>query len=206
MRVFPFPGEPAIPSTRSLNALIASAERTHPDIVAAQQRVAAFEQKLHRAKLEKYPDLTFGIQGASVSSSGIAPSANGRDQIYGTLGFNIPLWQEPRKAMVREASAGIAETKALLESKRTDLRYRVEDAYYRAKTAREVSELFKSRLIPSAKQAYDVSLAAYAAGTDSFTNVIDTQRELLTYQLQLVRNRSQLGKAMATLEAAAAVK
>jgi len=65
----PSPGEVSLPSTANLNSLIARAERTHPDIIAAQQRVAAFGQKLRRAKLEKYPDLTFGIEGAAVAST-----------------------------------------------------------------------------------------------------------------------------------------
>ncbi|MDF1715000.1 MAG: TolC family protein, partial [Akkermansiaceae bacterium] len=149
---------------------------------------------------------TIGVQGAAVASNGLAPSANGDDQIFGTLGFNIPLWQEPRRAMIREANAGIAETQALLGSTRSDLRFRVQDAYFRAKTAREVSDLFKTRLLPDAQQAYEVTLTSYAAGKDTFINVIDTWRQLLTYQLQFARNRAQLGKAVATLKAAAGLK
>ncbi|MDB4758783.1 TolC family protein, partial [Akkermansiaceae bacterium] len=141
------------------------------------------------------PDFTFGLQGAAVASNGLAPSANGDDQIFGTMGFNIPLWQEPRQAMITEAKAGISETQALLGSTRSDLRFRVEDAYFRAKTAREVSDLFRTRLIPDAKQAYEVTLTSYAAGKDTFTNVIDTWRQWLTYQLQFAQNRAQLGKA-----------
>jgi cobalt-zinc-cadmium efflux system outer membrane protein len=190
----------------NLEGLIAGAESSHPEVLSAAHKIGAFKSRLQRAKLEKYPDFTFGVQGAAVASNGLAPSSNGEDQIFGTLGFNIPLWQEPRRAMIREANAGIAETEALLSSTRADLRYRVEDAYFRAKTAREVSALFKTRLIPDAKQAYEVTLTSYAAGKDTFTNVIDTWRQWLTYQLQFAQNRAQLGKAVATLNAAAGIK
>jgi cobalt-zinc-cadmium efflux system outer membrane protein len=201
----PSPKEPSIPQASGLNSLIARAEANHPDIRAAQSRADAFTQRLRKAKLEKFPDPTIGITYAPVASSGLAPGANGRDQVFATLGFNIPLWQEPRKAMVREASEGIAETKALIASSRSDLRYRVEDAYFRAKTARDVIALFNDRLIPSAKQATEVTLTGYSSGKNSFNDVIGTQRELLTYRLQLVRSRAQLGKAIATLQAAAAL-
>jgi cobalt-zinc-cadmium efflux system outer membrane protein len=201
----PSPKEPSIPQASGLNSLIARAEANHPDIRAAQSRADAFTQRLRKAKLEKFPDPTIGITYAPVASSGLAPGANGRDQVFATLGFNIPLWQEPRKAMVREASVGIAETKALIASSRSDLRYRVEDAYFRAKTARDVIALFNDRLIPSAKQATEVTLTGYSSGKNSFNDVIGTQRELLTYRLQLVRSRAQLGKAIATLQAAAAL-
>ncbi len=201
----PTPSAPSIPATASLDTLIARAESRHPDISAAKSRTAAFAQRLRRAKLEKYPDPTIGITYAPVSESGLSRVSNGRDQVFATLGFNIPLWQEPRKAMVREASEGMAETRAMLESSRSDLRYRVEDAYFRATTARDVIALFNDRLIPSAQQASDVTLTGYSSGKNSFNDVIGTQRELLAYRLQLVQSRAQLGKAIATLQAAAAL-
>lgn len=191
---------------QNLKSLLVRAETRHPEVVSAANKIQAFKHRLTRAMLEKYPDFTFGLQGAAVSSNGLAPSSNGDDQIFGTMGFNIPLWQEPRRAMIREAKSGIAETQALLGSTRSDLRFRVEDAYFRATTAREVSALFKTRLIPDAKQAYEITLTSYAAGKDTFTNVIDTWRLWLTYQLQFAQNRAQLGKAVATLNAAAGIK
>jgi outer membrane protein TolC len=192
-----------IESPGDLDALIARASVSHPEVISAAHKVEAFKHRLERARLEKYPDFTFGLQGAAVSSGGLAPSANGRDQIFGTLGFNIPLWQKPRLAMIREAKAGIAETQALLTSTQADLRYRIEDAYFRAKTAKEVAQLFSSRLIPDSKQAYEVTLTSYAAGEETFINLIETWRQWLTYQLQYAQNRAQLGKAIATLRSAA---
>lgn len=201
----PVAGNREVDLPQNLQTLLVRAETRHPEVVSAANKIEAFKHRLNRAKLEKYPDFTFGIQGAAVASNGLAPSANGDDQIFGTMGLNLPLWQEPRRAMIREANAGIAETQALLGSTRSDLRFRIEDAYFRAKTAREVSDLFKTRLLPDAKQAYELTLTSYAAGTDTFTNVIDTWRQWLTYQLQFARNRAQLGKAVATLNAAAGI-
>lgn len=202
----PSPKAPSIPPASGLNSLIARAEANHPDIRAAQSRADAFAQRLRKAKLEKYPNPTIGLTYAPISDSGLSRMSNGRDQVFATLGFNIPLWQEPRKAMVREASEGIAETKALIASSRSDLRYRVEDAYFRAKTARDVIALFNDRLIPTAQQATEITLTGYSSGKNSFNDVIATQRELLTFRLQLVRSRAQLGKAIATLQAAAAIQ
>ena len=115
----PPPSALSIPATGSLEKLIARAEANHPDIRAAQSRVDAFGQRLKKAKLERFPDPTIGLTYAPVSGSGLSRVSNGRDQVFATLGFNIPLWQEPRKAMVREASEGIAETRAMLQSSRS---------------------------------------------------------------------------------------
>lgn len=198
----PVPKSSVIPSLGNLDTLLAKAQRKHPEVTAAQRRYDAFTHKLKRAELEKYPDFTVGVAGASVASSGLSPAANGRDQVFATLGVEIPLWQEPRKAMIREAREGMKETEAMIESKRSDLRYRVEDAWYRAKTSREITGLFSSRLVPNAKQAYDITLTGYSAGNNSFNDLLETWRQHLAYRLQLARNQAQLGKATATLKSA----
>ena len=94
----------------------------------------------------------------------------------------------------------------MLAAKRSDLRYRVEEAWYRAKTARDVANLFETRLIPDAQQAYDVTLTGYSAGKSSYTDLLETWRGLLGYRLQLASNRAQIGKATATLRAAAGIQ
>jgi len=199
----PTPQAAAIPATASLEALLARAQARHPEVAAAEQRASAFRHRLKRAELEKYPDFNIGLAGASVSSSGLSPVANGRDQLYATIGINLPLWQEPRRAMIREARAGIAETDAMLASTRADLRYRIEDAWFQVRTAREVMDLFESRLIPDSRQAYEVTLTGYSTGASSFTDLVETWRQTLAYRLQLSRSCAQLGKAAATLRAAA---
>lgn len=202
----PAPRDASIASPGSLQALLSSARDSHPEVAAAEQKANAFRHRLNRAELERYPDLTAGISGAAVSSSGLSQMANGRDQVYGTLGINIPLWQEPRRAMIREAREGMAETEAMIASTRSDLRYRIEESYYRATTAREIATLFETRLVPDARQAYDITLTGYSAGTSDFTSLIETWRQHLAYRLQLARNRAQLGKATATLKAAAGLR
>lgn len=202
----PTPSAAPIPSAGSLKSLLAQAQRSHPEVAAAEQRAEAFRHRLKRAELERYPDFTAGVSGAAISDSGLSRMANGRDQVYATLGISLPLWQEPRRAMLREARAGMAETESMLAATRSDLRYRVEEAWFQAKTAREISELFSSRLVPDARQAYDVTLTSYSAGTSSFNDLIETWRQHLAYQLQLARNQAQLGKASATLRAAAGIR
>lgn len=196
----------AVPSNGSLESLLARAQSRHPEVAAAEEKANAFRHRLKRAELEKYPDFTAGVGGAAVSDSGLSKVANGRDQVYASIGINIPLWQAPRRAMITEAREGIAETEAMIASTRSDLRYRVEESWFRAKSARDIISLFENRLIPDSRQAYEVTLTGYSAGTSDFTGLLDTWRLQLSYRLQLVRANAQLGKAAATLRAAAAIE
>lgn len=196
----------SVPAPAALESLLARAQQNHPEVAAAERRSDAYRHRLRRAELEKYPDFTLAVGGASVSSSGRSPVADGRDQWYAGIGLNIPLWQEPRRAMIREARAGIAETDAMLATTRADLRYRIEEAWFRARTAGEVSTMYESRLIPDSRQAYDLALTGYSAGAGGFTELLETWRLTLAYRLQLANNRAQLGKAAATLKAAAGIQ
>jgi outer membrane protein TolC len=204
------PGDAALPSPRAggagrrgeLKALLAEAQRDHPAVRAAQAQMDAFGHQLERAKLERFPDFAVGLQYASVSDSGLAPSANGRDQVYGTLGLSIPLWRAPRRAMLDEAHAGIDESVARLGAARSQLRFRVEDAWLSAKSSEQLIALFDKQILPEAKQAFDVVLGGYAAGTQSFVDVLDSWRSLLGFQLQQAGNRAGYGKAIAALRSA----
>ena len=201
----PYPKRSSTPSTSNLNKLIAKAETSHPSIKAGQARLTAFEHRLHKARLDAYPDFLIGAQHAWVSNSGLSPVANGDDQTMITLGITLPLWQKPRRAKIREANAGIAEMQAGVANSRAELRGRVEDAWFRAQASRKMITLFDQRLIPDARQAHELSLQSYSAGNQSFVDVLDTWRLLLTFQLQQEGNRASLGKAYASLKSAAAI-
>lgn len=202
----PAPKRSSIPSNASLNELISRAESYHPSVRSSQARLDAFKHRLRKAKLEAYPDLMVGVQRAWVSDSGLSPVADGSDQTMFTLGINLPLWRAPRRAGIEEASAGIAEMQAIVASSRSELRQRVEDAWFRAKSSREMIKLFDQRLIPDARQAHELALKSYSAGEQSFVDVLDTWRMLLTLELQQESNRASLGNASAALKSAAGIE
>jgi outer membrane protein TolC len=199
----PSPRADGAGSRGELASLLAQAEREHPAVRASQAQLAAFEHRLERAELERYPDFALGVQHSLVSDDGLAPSSNGRDQVAATLGVSIPLWQAPRRAMREEARAGIDESSARIGDARSRLRFRVEDAWLRAKSAEQLIALFDKQILPEAKQAFDVVLAGYAAETQSFVDVLDAWRSLLGFQLQQAGNRAGYGKAIAALRSAA---
>ena len=131
-----------------------------------------------------------------------SPSVNGRDQIFASIGVNIPLWQKPRRAKIREAAEGIEEAESRLAAVRANLRFRVEDAWLRAQSSRDLISLFEEQIIPESKQAFDVSLQSYAAEKLTFVDVLDTWRKWLGFQLQQAHNHTSLGKAAADLRSA----
>lgn len=184
---------------RDLQGLLARAEASHPKVKAAAAELESFRYRLNRAKLDRFPDFVVGLQHAAVSNSGLAPSANGQDQFYATLGITLPLWQAPRRAKIDEALAGIEGATAKMTSARANLRYQVTDAWLRVKRAQDLITLFDDQILPEAHQAFESVLTSYAAGSQSFVDALDTWRQLLTFEVQQASNQSELGRATAEL-------
>lgn len=185
-----------------LRALLTKAEQQHPEVRAATATLDAFQNRLEKANLDRFPDFTIGVQHAAIADGGLAPMANGRDQLIATFGLSIPLWKEPRLGRIREASAGVDESYARRDAVRSMLRYRVEDAWLKTKAATELITLFDKQVLPESRQAFDSSLTAYSAGTQSFVDVLDTWRQQLGFQLQQAGHQAKLGKAATALQSA----
>ncbi len=193
-------------SRKDLQSLLSAAESQHPTVKAANAELQAFRHRLKRAELDGYPDFFLGAQHAAVADGGLAPSANGRDQWFATVGISIPLWQAPRRGRIDEAMAGIGEATAKIGSARANLRYEVEDAWLRAKASEDLITLFDKQILPESRQAFDGVLTGYAAGEQDFVDSLDAWRQLLGFQLQQAGNQAELGKALAALRMSTGTK
>lgn len=170
---------------------------SHPEIRQALAQMRAAEQSIRLAKLQRSPDFVAGLSYGAVSSSGLAPSANGRDQVMGTIGMSIPLWEKKNRAVEASARSALDAAKAGTSVVRQNLRSEAASAAADISAQQELISLFDKRIIPDSKQAFELSTTAYSNGKSSFTDVIDTWRQLLNYELQQVANKASLGKATA---------
>jgi cobalt-zinc-cadmium efflux system outer membrane protein len=80
--------------------------------------------------------------------------------------------------------------------------FEIEDALARVRAQQELGVLFRDTIIPQAQQAYEVSRAAYTAGTTGFLFVIDNWRKWLTFTIQYHRALGELERGIADLEQA----
>ena len=61
-------------------------------------------------------------------------------------------------------------------------------------------QLYRDGLVPKAEQALNTSYTAYQAAEADFLYVLDAQRELLAFELELERARSNLATRRAEIE------
>ena len=208
------PGGSSLPSPRggpprqygSSSSLLTRAETRHPEVLAAQARIEAAGSGVRLAQLKKRPDFTAGVSWSPVSDDGLAPSANGRDQFMGTLGVTLPIWRQKNRAAEQEAAAHLSAAQSTLASTRSSLQQRIESANATYKAECTNLSLYTGKLIPDAQQGFDLTLTAYQSETNTFLDVIDAWRQLLTYRLEREENRARVGKADAALRQAAGLR
>ncbi|MEM1209821.1 MAG: TolC family protein [Planctomycetota bacterium] len=186
-------------------ALREQAMRNSPRVAAAQARMGTYRERLSLARMERLPDFVLGVQYGAVRDGGLAPSANGDDQIAGTIGVSIPLWAEADNAGEREALRGIGEALAEAQAAQDSVAFEVEEAVARIEAGQQTLSRLRDRMMPDAQQVIDVALASYRTGGVDLLSLLDDWQVLLMDQMQEARVLTDLHRAAADLTQATGV-
>ena len=173
--------------------------RRRPDIAKAEQEVAAATANIGVAEAELYPSFhllgTIGLEARSMSSLfganslafSVGPSVRWNILQFGRIKNNI----EARRIVMQQAVVRYQQTvlKAVAE---------VENALaqYRWQVNRE---RILGAAVESATVAAKLSASRYQQSMISFQRVIDTERDLLRYQLELASCRGNISRQLVHL-------
>lgn len=188
--VAPIPSIPTIRTQEPTDVL-----RRRPDVIAAERRLAASNERIGVAVSDYYPKISLaGVLGFDSLNSGHLFSASGF-QPAAIAGLRWRLFDFGRvDAEVKQARG--ANAQALLNYRQTVLRAAedVENALASlAETQAYVAELQAE--VQSLTEARDLSQNAYRAGSITLTDVLDADRQLLAAQDQLDANRADAARA-----------
>ena len=78
----------------------------------------------------------------------------------------------------------------------------VQDASFKLLTAQRTLELYKTELMPQAEARFNASEAAYRTGQTDFTDLLESQRFLLSTRIMAAMAEGDLGMQSARLERA----
>jgi outer membrane protein TolC len=201
----PEPRTPAFRSFGTADALIARAQSRHPEVLRANALIQSAQGQQKLASLTNRPDFTAGVSWTPVAEEGLSGAANGKDQFMATLGVTLPIWAGKNTATRREAEARLAAAQASLNSTQALLQQQIGSAHASFMAEREALAPYSASLIPNAQDSFELTLNSYQNGEASFLDIIDTSRQLLSYQLAAEENQARLGKAAASLRKAAAL-
>ncbi|MCF6325048.1 MAG: TolC family protein [Gammaproteobacteria bacterium] len=191
-----------LPVMRDEVQLVAQAAALRPMLGARQQRLQAARLRLELAEKNYYPD--FSIGAAYGLRQGDNPNGSSRDDLVSLMfGMSLPIYSGTRqdRAVDQRNAERMGQRYAL-----ADAHNRVEAAIGRAlsdyQRGREKVVLFKTGIIPQARQTVSSMLAGYQVNKVDFLNVMRAQITLYNYETQYWSAFSRARQAIARLIAA----
>ena len=180
----------------SITSLRSSTLANRPEIRAARARIAASEATLRLAHRAWVPDPSLKIEGQRYNDA-----AQSVSEFDAGISFSLP-WGNPRKysAGVTEARANLAAAQAALERTETEAIGSLRDALQKVTTAHHHVELFRDKLVPQMRQAFQATQLAYESGKATFAEWIAVQRNLRDLEAEARLHMTDHQMALAELE------
>lgn len=185
------PRPPAITRTNAPADLL----RRRPDIIAAERKLAASNERIGAAIADYYPKIS--LSGAlgfeSMSINRLLTS-----RAFQPVGAGALRWRlfdfGKIDAEVAQANGTYAEDLALYRQSVLKAAEDVEDAFV-ALTQYELREKELRNEVASLTRSRDLSEDAYKAGAITLTDVLDADRQLLAARDELASNRAEAARA-----------
>jgi outer membrane protein TolC len=125
---------------------------------------------------------------------------SGKDAWMASVGVSLPIWFGANKARKKEAEAQYRRAQNTYADAQNRLYAFTERILFEYDDALRKTRLYRDGLIPKAEQSLNAHYTAYQAGETDFLNLLDAQRQLLDFQLQHERSRSNLAIKRAEIE------
>ena len=192
------------PASAAPDGMPMSAERLRalllghrPEILAADAGVVAAQAKLELAKREWIPDPALSVEAQRYNGAAQVAS-----EVSVGVSFNVP-WLNGKKyrAEEKEAASGVEAAQHAQEAARSEALGLLRDQLEKIATAHHHRELFRDRLIPTARQALETSRAGYETGKTGLAGLLAAQRGLRELEAMARRHQADHETALAELEA-----
>jgi outer membrane protein TolC len=192
---------PAIGPSFSPGRLSELLQENNPALKSLDSAAEKEKINLKLAKRSFYPDFSLGIDymiTGETEMPGIADS--GKDPLAVMVSIQLPLWFNKNRAAVKEA--GLRYRAAINQKKEEEnkLLTRLEIVISEFRDAERKMALYKNSLLPRGRQALNVIRSAFEAGSADFLDFIDSQRTLLSLELEYERAGTDYARCLAEIE------
>lgn len=198
------PDPPEVPVMRLCmtdEELLRDMLQSNPKLLALQSTAEGEETGIDLAKKDFYPDITAGVETIFTGDARTPGVKNeGENPVIASLSINLPIWQESRRAAVREAESKLKAVRREKEGLERRLSSNLELALYKYRDAERKINLYRDTLIPKAEQSLGVSLEAFQTGAGTSLDLLDAEKTLLELQLAYVRALTDQAQRLAEME------
>jgi outer membrane protein, heavy metal efflux system len=175
-----------------------------PLIAAAHLRTDASRWGIEVARLRRRPDVSLGANWFVIDNNRPPSMVVDVGQDAWSVGaqVSIPLWSEKYDAMRDEATWKHFAAHSSIEDLRLRFDAMLRDLWEQASAAHDTAVLYRTTIIPQARQTFEADQQALANGTVDLDRVLQDIRNLLTLELGYDRSLGQLATAIARIQQA----
>ena len=194
-------GRPDETNIKALNISMMQAREialaNRPEIKIAQARIDMEKSRLGLARRNWIPDPAIKVEAQRYNDSGQAAS-----EVDAGVSFTVP-WVNPGKysAAVREAKENLAAAQHEFDRANAESLGALRDALEKVHTTKHHVDLFRDKLVPQARQAFEANQFAYETGKATFLEWITAQRNLRDLEAMGQQHIADYYAALAELEA-----
>jgi outer membrane protein TolC len=194
-------GTPAVANINeanlSLSRLRAITLAQRPEVQMAHAKIDSEKSKLQLARRAWIPDPALMLKGQRYNDASQAVS-----ELDAGVSFTVP-WVNPSKysAGVREARENVGAAEQGLDREQKEALRLLRDQLEKIETAHHHVELFRDKLVPQARQAFEATRLSYESGKASFLDWISAQRNLRDIEATAREHLADYQIAVADLEA-----
>ncbi|MGB0370883.1 MAG: TolC family protein [Opitutales bacterium] len=200
--VLPWPDwNPPVAVSMDVSANLVALDSQNPELEMLRRRVSSAEARKQIADLDRYPDVSIGLNYIQIGESATAVSDTGKDAWGVMLSVNLPLWVDKTRAARAEALATQRAYEDDLENRRNELGAELRGHLAFLEDASRRQKLYGKELVPLAEQAVENSRASYESGRTSIVELIDSERSLLDLRLTYWEAAAEVWKRRIAIQA-----
>jgi len=181
----------------TLEEITEAASLYSPELKSSQELVDSREEALKLANKEYLPDFILGATYFNRSGGG----GNLDDLWEVSLGLRVPLyfWRK-EKFGVAEAAFDISEARENYEAARNNVLFIVKDNFISARTAENLTDLYKEGIIPQSTLSLESAISAYQVGEVDFLTLLNNLITLFNFELEYYEQLTVLNISLAKIE------
>ncbi len=190
-----------LPTLIQENRLYQQAETSRAILESNRLGINAAQSRLDLAKKGYLPDFNLG---ASYGARANTPSGDKRaDLLSLNLSINVPIFAAQKQAKtVDQRTSELLQEKYTLQDEWNKVRSQITQGYTDYQRAKDQVELFKTGIVPQARQTVASMLAGYQVNKVDFLNLVRSQITLFEYETQYWKAFTEANQSLAQLSAA----
>jgi outer membrane protein TolC len=190
------------PLLYSLEELYELAISNREEIMEAEAEIKKARLEMDLAGYENLPEFQVGFFYAGIGEPDDALSSKDvREDAYGVqFGMSVPLWFKKNTGRTASARASVQKTKAMKSNLVNQTYTQVRTIYFKLTNAERLITLYEDKILPQALESVHEAETSFREGRGSLSDFAETQKAAYTFQLSLIRARTDYGKNIAALE------